>query len=163
MQENQRAWMPAQIRPGRQNWGWLSGWAQMGWGRLERELERGLWVIPRVRSSIVRVQVKYWSKPQDGLYNHKMASIRLVVPTQSPYQQPGQLQNCTGTAVRWEYVWSALMVGLIKWLGIGFEVSEICDHAPSLYRAVTWVRLTVEKPSYLHCKTGVMIVPAPVR
>lgn len=107
----------------------------MGW-RLETELERGLRVIPRVRSSVVCVQVKYWLKPQDAW----LASVRLVVPSQPPYQQPGQLQNCTGTAVRWEYVWSALMVGLIKRLGIGFEVSEICDHAPSLYRAVTWVR-----------------------
>ena len=78
----------------------------MGWGRLERELEKGLRLIPQVRSSVVPVQVKNCSKPQDAW----LASVRLVVPSQPPYQQPRQLQNRTGTAVRWEYVWSALMV-----------------------------------------------------
>jgi len=38
----------------------------MGWGRLERELEKGLRLIPQVRSTVVRVQVKNWSKLQDA-------------------------------------------------------------------------------------------------
>lgn len=58
-----------------------------GLGRLERELERSLRVIPQVRSSVVCVQVKNWSKPQDAW----LATVRLIVPSQPPYQQPRQL------------------------------------------------------------------------